>query len=675
MEKLSKLIPGFAENSDKPQALTEKIAEMNQKLERACQLAKSYGTDLRGIPQTVSTTVTTSFVTKGDYAAFMDGQGPRAIQTSYAQNANQLIITGKSFAGGKNNDGYEGLAWVNDGNGRELIQQKDGTLKMAKGRPSLIYVNRDDRIYTAEQTRRILNAYGFPAFASGKGRTAFETAKSNFDYRKRTSEVSDAEELAWWKNVLEQYAGDADAVKEANIEIYALTKKLREQEEKESQTANKNKIDGYKKQISSMLSDGEKWISREVKNNDMAVEEQIAGYRRLEEKYRGTLTEMLENTELTEVEKAELFEAYYEKRAELDDKILELQKKNAKELYDYQKELQDRYIDDRTYFGDWETDDPASAFGRVREGLDRVLAAGTITNEEYQKRLEEVGDALYEGRRKDSEQWLSDQKFYGNISEQEYIDGLERQKRYTQEYYDLGIISYRKYLEANRELDREIYSIRKELNEQAISDYYDAQKKELDIRRKAIEEKYALEEKLENREERGKKLSDLRAQLAKYEGAVTIEGKRKLQEIRDQIAEIEKQQRKEEREAEKQAELDAVDRQSEALETAKEAALKKAGELTNGMNSLMTIYSGRQYEIAQTGYQNICSLVDRSNAKLRELFDAERAARSYAGSAAVRYGDSYTLYQSNYNTIQDRTEADIFGRSAGRVFQNVSFRR
>ena len=259
-------------------------------------------------------------------------------------------------------DAPRGLALVNDERGvadpRELIYH-DGKYMMYQGRDVIVPLDRGDRVYTASQTKAIMAAMGIPSYARGYKNELFESRKSNFVSRTKSSNVPIDEQIAWWQEALKKFAYDYEVVKECNEEIFSLTRKLA-------------------------------------------------------------------------------------------DSI---------------NDLSDIYIDERTYFNDWESygDSAIDAFARVKENNRQFLDEGYITYTEYVENVKRAGEALYEGRIAQSEKWLKQQMDYNDMSLDEYIDGLERMAAYTKEYFENGLIDYREYTEGLQEINNNIYDARSKL--------------------------------------------------------------------------------------------------------------------------------------------------------------------------------------------------------------------
>lgn len=129
------------------------------------------------------------------------------------------------------------------------------------------------------------------------------------------------------------------------------------------------------------------------------------------------------------------------------------------------------YIDERAYFNDWAQyeDDAILAFNRIKDNNRAFMDAAFITYEGYCDNIKTAGEILYEGRISQSKKWLEHEEKYNGLSTQGYIDGLERMRAYTDEYYNQGLISYRVYADGIHKINDEISDKTREKNEEIYS--------------------------------------------------------------------------------------------------------------------------------------------------------------------------------------------------------------
>ncbi len=491
------------------------------------------------------------------------------LKTTY-ENGGLPKISG--HANGTNN-ADPGLSVVNE-KGTELIEKKDGSFYMASGSPALVNLQAGDKVYTAEETRKMYSE--LPHFADGK--SAYESAKEAFAHRKATSEVSLTDQIAWWRNVLAQFGADADAVKEAQEEIYSLTQELAEK-----------------------------------------------------------------------------------------------QKEDYKTNLDEQLELSKKYIDNCLYSAEWGSDSLEKAFNRVKNRYDKALKDGKITIDEYKSAISDISDTIYNNAVEYSENWLENMSKYGYIDDNQYIQGLQRIADNVKSMYEQGIIDYRQYVEKTNSIAGEMYDKRLSLAQSYLDDYYDKRTKEVNNYYDSLDE-------AETKETRSKNLSDLQAQEAIYANAATKAGREKLQSIRDQIAEIKKEEEKEQREKEKQAKLDAIESEKSTtlaginkyiadISTAYGSANNESAKM---FDELMKNYTAQQTEIAATGYKNVRNYIAAARAEmvkfLQDIGDYIGGNTNITNTTEI----NNTQQQTIYNQVNDITEAEMFGNSAARAFRRYA---
>lgn len=653
LQKIIDDVPGIESVSDKPDALTDAIKYLERQLEDAGVDVDALLLSLGRIKSNYSTTISLTLEERKKYV------GPNGPLPEWAVSSN---ATGTSYA-------RRGLSVVNE-KGPELIESRDGTYRIAEGSPAITYLEQGDKVYTAAQTRKMARAGGIPNFAQGK--SAFENAREAFQHTQNTSEVSTMDALVWWKNVLQVYADDADAVKEANEEIYKLTKELK-----------KEQADDYKDMVSDFISEDERWNDQQKRYGTISQNDYLWNLGNRADQYRKFADEVMTLDYMTEDERLELRKEYIDKAKDLDLKYFETWKEIASEALEYQRELQNTYLSDRAYWGDWGGDDPLAAYERIKQDEAQAVADGLQTWDDYDRRMAEVGKAMHDDRVTASFKWLDQMEKYGVLSDKDYVAGLERIRQYTDEYYRAGMLTEREYAEAIETLNDKAFDRYKELLDEQVDAYYDAQQAQLDARKKAIEDAYKAEEKAEKQADRKAQLQELLGQERMFAGAVTIEGKQKLQDIRDQIADLEKQQRDEEREEEKQAQLDAIAEQEKNLEVQHKNTLNATSkfaaqmvgvidggnqELSNSISVLIQQQSLNQKKILQEGYNAVSSLVAQTNAKMSELITFDGAVFSTLGQLhSGSTSNSYVVEQHITNQINDRTDADAFASSINRA--------
>lgn len=157
MAGLKEHFPDIAEeiaNAEDPGTVLQGIMDdLNTKLGNAKTTAEEFGVELNGLPKDISINVKLNVPKVPSFTPY---NGPFARGTRGAP---------------------EGPAVVNDGNGPELIQSKNGSFRMVQSRgAALTWLNKGDRVYTAEQTRSMLKH--IPHYANGVGNDGITVSAS-----------------------------------------------------------------------------------------------------------------------------------------------------------------------------------------------------------------------------------------------------------------------------------------------------------------------------------------------------------------------------------------------------------------------------------------------------------------------------------------------------------------
>ena len=296
------------------------------------------------------------------------------------------------------------LAVVNDERGvsdpRELIEH-NGRLMMFSGRDVVVPLSQGDKVYTADETKAIMNGMGIPHYASGKNNEMFEIKKADLNHYKKTNDVSPTEELRLWNELMEQFSYDSEVVKEIQEEIFASQKKIWKEEKKASETA----LSNYKKH-------SDAWIKYQAQVNDMGVDEQIESYKRQLYNYNAMVSEMVTSTAYSAEEIKEIWEDFYEYKADVDLKIGKLEKwksdaknwKNIRDTYDDWDETGDSHI---------------QFYERSIERIQKMYDGGFVGWQEYSDDTMYAVLNLYNAKIEATDALLDKQKEYiNNLKEQ-----------------------------------------------------------------------------------------------------------------------------------------------------------------------------------------------------------------------------------------------------------------
>lgn len=335
----------------------------------------------------------------------------KTITVSVKYNA----INSAFLASGTRN-AHEGLAVVNDERGisdpRELIEH-NGRLMMFGGRDVIVPLSSGDKVYTARETKAIMSGMGLPHYASGKNNELFETAKADLTHYKNTHDMSPEEELAWWNELMEEFAYDSEVVKEIQEEIFSSRQKIWKAEKQ----ANEDALSSYKKS-------SDAWIKYQTEAEDMSVSEQIEAYQRQLENYNAMVSEMVQSTLYSADEIKEIWEDFYDYKAGVDLKIGKLENESNYAVYEKWKSDAENWKNIRDTYDDWYEagDSPVEFYERSIERIQEMYDGGYIEWQEYRDDTMYATLDLYEAKMDEVNTLLERQKSYISDLKQQFSD-------------------------------------------------------------------------------------------------------------------------------------------------------------------------------------------------------------------------------------------------------------
>lgn len=321
----------------------------------------------------------------------------------------KAVVEGEPKAKGTRN--FEGgLAMVNDQKGtsdpREMIEV-GGKGYIFEGRDVVLPLPKHAKVYTASQTKQMMNNAGIPRYANGKNNKAWENAKANWAHYTKINNVSAIEQLEHWDNMMIKFKNDAEVIKEIQEEIVASTK------------------DMWNEDITTM-----QWFL------DMGMDTQEHYYRWLED-YRD-----------------EHFEGDEEQWRKATLELHKWKKEQAEMLNTASEE----YIKLHSTINDWASvgDGPLAAFERVRERMRMNVEDHLYTEEEANEYLKQLGSDLYSTYAEDADNWMRHEREYNAMSAEDYAAALAEKKNKLSDFFNDGIGEYTKYVEDIQKLDEQI---------------------------------------------------------------------------------------------------------------------------------------------------------------------------------------------------------------------------
>lgn len=532
----------------------------------------------------------------------IEGLSDKSVPAAKFGSSGMFVKKAKGKAKGTQN--FEGgLAMVNDEKGisdpRELIVDK-GRAFIPQGKDVLLPLSKGAKVYTASQTKAIMNGMGIPHYATGKDNSdAFTSAKDDWTHYTKTHAVTTAQELEKWLEFQEKFKSNDKDIADIEEQIFSLTQKrtqelnnLSKSYIEERATLNDwddngdNPIDAFARirdrnmaeveagrmtwedyttemsSIGSTLYDNmteysRDWLEHQEKYNGMSAADYIAGIGRIQ-----TYTEQMYAQGIIS------HKEYVEAKNKLNEEYLDKRKEQIEKEYDISKD----YISEHTYFNDWQDngDSPIDAYNRVMDRHREELARGELTQDEFDKYQSELGSDMYSERVEQSKNWLEEQRKYYGMTDEEYIAGLKRIQQYTQEYYDAGLISRREYNENITELNHSMF-------DQAGESFDDMLQQQQDYINKLRDEFSAQEQALQDSwtvEDRKADMSETQAQLDIYANAVTDRGQQKYKELQEQMKQLQRDEELYQLQVKNNATIEKLEAEYDALENSKADFIK-----------------------------------------------------------------------------------------------------
>lgn len=531
----------------------------------------------------------------------IEGLSDKNVPAAKFGSSGMFVKKAKKAKGTQNFEG--GLAMVNDEKGisdpRELIVDK-GCAFIPQGKDVLLPLSRGAKVYTASQTKAIMSGMGIPHYATGKDNSdAFTSAKDDWAHYTKTHAVTTSQELEKWLEFQEKFKSNDKDIADIEEQIFSLTQKRTQELNNLSKSYieeraalndwddnGDNPIDAFTRirdrnmaeveagrmtwedyttemsSIGSTLYDNmteysRDWLEHQEKYNGMSAADYIAGIGRIQ-----TYTEQMYAQGIIS------HKEYVEAKNKLNEEYLDKRKEQIEQEYNISKD----YISEHTYFNDWQDngDNPLDAYNRVMDRHKEKLTKGEITQEEYDKYQSELGSDMYSERVEQSKNWLEEQRKYYGMTDEEYIAGLKRIQQYTQEYYDLGLISRKEYNENMTELNHDMF-------DQAGESFDDMLQQQQDYINKLRDDFSAQEQALQDGwtvEDRKADMSETQAQLDIYANAVTDRGQQKYKELQEQMKQLQRDEELYQLQVKNNATIEKLEAEYDALENSKTDFIK-----------------------------------------------------------------------------------------------------
>ena len=468
-----------------------------------------------------------------------------------------------------------GLAMVNDQKGipdpRELIID-NGRAFIPQGKDVILPLSKGAKVYTARQTKRIMRNMGIPHYAEGKSNSdAFTAASDDWTHYTKTHAVTVTEELEKWVELSGEFTANIKDAEDIEERLYSLTRERREElnelsEEYISDRSFFNDWDSWgdsaieafdrvrdreyayvadskitekeaadylaelgKDMYDQRVENSEAWIDKQIRYNDMSVEDTKAAYDRM----AAYTQEYYDNGLISYREYIEGMEEFDEQRTE---RLLD--------AYNVDDNRAQRYKQMAEVFGFDEGDNLVKTIGRELDNLDKAYADGAFrgSDEDYWDKRAEL---LIEQRNAEFDEWQTamdkERTLYDLWDMWDSIGGktgwLEDYAKRLQQFRKEEKISEKEFRAEMLDVYVEYYNAQEEALDEALqaqSDYIDS-----------VNEKY---DNLINKKEDAFDMKSLNDDIAEqqrkaeiYEGAVTQRGQDVYNDAVDRLEELQHQ--------------------------------------------------------------------------------------------------------------------------------------
>lgn len=357
-------------------------------------------------------TVTGSYPGKEEVAAALDHQNSLknvnvTYTVTYAQKGSPTLAQPFAHQAKGTSDFAGGLAMINDQRGvadpRELVEV-GGRGYLFEGRDVVLPLPEHAKIYPAGETKEILRMAGIPHYARGKDNDAWSNAKDAWSHRQKTAlaPLPAKDYIAW----INEMRGEFQSSTEAMMELDEMF------------------VDAVKQ-------DWDEALDAIQYSLDMGGISEAEYYAQLEQ-YRN------ENIQAG----TDAYKSLSVKIHQYNEKVLEDARNTA-------NEISKQWIDTRTSLNDWGEigDTRGAAYNRVMDRNAEALFAGKMTWEEYQALGLETFETLAKGYKQYSDDWISREKEYNNMSAAQQLEAITRQEDELNRFFaDVGELTDEQYV-------------------------------------------------------------------------------------------------------------------------------------------------------------------------------------------------------------------------------------
>lgn len=404
-----------------------------------------------------------------------------------------------------------GLAMVNDEKGisdpRELIVDK-GRAFIPQGKDVLLPLSKGAKVYTASQTKAIMNGMGIPHYATGKDNSdAFTSAKDDWTHYTKTHAVTTAQELEKWLEFQEKFKSNDKDIADIEEQIFSIMQKQTKEFNEQSKA--------YLEKHSAINDWGD--------NGDTPLD----AFKRIKDRnYQD-----LQDAKIT-------WDDYVDNVSDAGET-----------LYDDMKSYSDSWLEHQQKYHNMSIDDYIAGIDREAARLEEFYANDVINYQKYveekqaleEKRFDAVAQKNadeYSAWQKDADAWqelrstYDDWDKYGDSEE----DFLKRKIDRVKEFYNAGKISFEEFIDGTNKYSMELYKSQSSAVDELLQkqqDYISNVKDEFSKQEQELRDSWDVQDRKTD-------MSEVQAQLDVYANSVTDKGQQKYKELQEQMKQLQR---------------------------------------------------------------------------------------------------------------------------------------
>ena len=439
----------------------------------------------------------------------IEGLSDKSAPAAKFGSTGMFVKKAKKAKGTQNFEG--GLAMVNDEKGisdpRELIVDK-GRAFIPQGKDVVLPLSKGAKVYTASQTKAIMNGMGIPHYATGKDNSdAFTSAKDDWTHYTKTHAVTTAQELEKWLEFQEKFKSNDKDIADIEEQIFSIMQKQTKEFNEQSKA--------YLEKHSAINDWGD--------NGDTPLD----AFKRIKDRnYQD-----LQDAKIT-------WDDYVDNVSDAGET-----------LYDDMKSYSDSWLEHQQKYHSMSIDDYIAGIDREAERLEEFYANDVINYQKYveekqaleEKRYDAVAQKNadeYSAWQKDADAWqelrstYDDWDKYGDSEE----DFLKRKIDRVKEFYNAGKISFEEFIDDTNKYSMELYKSQSSAVDELLQkqqDYISNVKDEFSKQEQELRDSWDVQDRKTD-------MSEVQAQLDVYANSVTDKGQQKYKELQEQMKQLQR---------------------------------------------------------------------------------------------------------------------------------------